>query len=227
MFEPSNLSEAEARERWNDYIESYCQWAEEWESAMLRNRQIVENWQAEQDKPYPVYRLKYAVAPADWSYMGKIERASIWSLTPQPNEQGYWTVIERGRAIERHYRIWISVDIGPMVRPTDEKFGYVLFLPNAQLNVTLHPNQRYTAKELEHELALTPLPDEPQAPREIYERLFPDLVDDFMTLPVDLAQHELDRRREAQGLEGFDREFYGVRNRTHESWEGLEEDDEE
>lgn len=154
--------------------------------------------------------------------MGKIERASICSLTPLPNDQGYWTVIERGRAIERYYRNWISVDIGPIVRPTDEKFGYVLFLPNAQLNVTLHPNQRYTAKELEHELALTPLPSEPQAPREIYEQMFPDLVNDFMTLPVDLAQHEFDRRRETPGLERFDREFYET-----ESWEGMEEDDEE
>lgn len=46
MFEPSNLSKAEARERWNEYIESYCKWAEEWESAILRNREIVEKFQA-------------------------------------------------------------------------------------------------------------------------------------------------------------------------------------
>ena len=108
MFESSDLSEGETRARWNTYIESYCTWAEQWESALLDNRRIVAEWQAEQDTPYPVYRLTYAVAPADWSADEKTERATIWSLTPMPNPNGYWSVIENCHAVERYYRMWVT-----------------------------------------------------------------------------------------------------------------------
>ncbi len=223
MFEPSDPPrDITAREAWNGYVESYCRWAEQWERVLLQNRHRVEAWQAEHDAPYRVYRLSYAVASSDWRADGKTERAGIWSLTPAPDEDGYWTVIEKGRAINRRYHMWISIDAGITVRPSEERFGYVLFLPNAQTNVCLRPSQTWTAQELENELALTPLPREPEQPRQIYAELFPELKDDLdYASPRHWALREYNRRREEQGLEPFDPEDYAT-----ESWEGLEADEE-
>lgn len=116
-----------ARARWNQYLESYFAWAEEWERNLLQNRDIVMAWQTEHDGTYLVYRLLYALSPAEWSTTWKTERASIWSLTSEPDEEGYWTVVEKGRAVKRRYQMWISIDAGIKVRPSEDKFGYMLF----------------------------------------------------------------------------------------------------
>lgn len=223
MIEMAEVPVADAaREQWNQYLESYFAWAETWERNLLQNRQIVGAWQAEHDPPYPVYRLTYAVAPAEWSPTWKTERAAIWSLTSAPDEVGYWTVIERGRAIRRRYQMWISVDAGIVVRPSEEKFGYTLFLSSAQLNVSLHPSCSCTSSELEIQLGLTPLPRAPEQPHRIYEQLFPESAHDmFYASPHDGARREYNRWREAQGLEPFDPKDYEM-----ESWEGMEEEDE-
>lgn len=220
MWEPKILTEREAQQRWNEYIEAYCTWAEQWERALLENRRIVNKWQTQHDAPYPVYRLSYVVTPANLSPTGKTESASIWSLTPMPNEQGYWTVIEKGHAIDRHYHMWISVDAETIVRPSRNKFGYVLALPNAQMNVCLHPNRIYTAEELEQELGLVPLPFEPDPPYKVYEQLHPDLAHDLFTTPRDLALREFNRRRGEHGIETFDPEEYEI-----EEW--IEDDDDD
>jgi hypothetical protein len=224
MIEVNDMRVDEStRNQWNQYLNSYFVWAETWERNLLQNRQIVEAWQAEHDTPYPVYRLTYAIAPAEWSPTWKAERATIWSLNPTPNEEGYWTVIERGRAIRRRYQLWISVDAGIVVRPGEEKFGYTLYLSSAQLNVSLHPTCICTSSELEIQLGLTPLPPEPEQPRRIYEQLYPESAHDmFYASPHDLARREYNQRREAQGLEPFDPEDYET-----ESWEGMEEEEEE
>jgi hypothetical protein len=223
----SGYRPSEAHEQWDEYVESYCRWAEQWEHVLLQNRQKVEAWQAEHDAPYLVYRLFYAVVPSDWSASGKSERASIWSLTPTPDKDGYWTVIEKGRAVNRRFHMWISIDAGIRVLPSEERFGYVLFLPNAQLNVCVHPSRTWTAQELEKELALTPLPREPEQLWQIYSELFPELKDDLdYAAPRHWALREYNRRRQERGLEPFDPHDYGVRNRTHESWEGLEDEEE-
>ncbi len=116
--------------------------------------------------------------------------------------------------------VGVSVDAGTMVRPNREKFGYVLYLPSARVNVAMHPKQNYTAQRLEQALALVPLPDEPEPPRKIYEQLYPEFAEDLFTLPSDLARKEYNRRREEQGLERFDPEDYKV-----EPWEGMDEDE--
>ncbi len=222
MLEVSEMPVAgAAREQWNQYLETYFVWAEEWERNLLQNREIATAWQTEHDAPYLVYRLTYAVAPADWSPDWKTERAAIWSLTSAPDEAGYWTVIEKGRAVQRRYHTWISVDAGITVRPSEDKFGYTLFLTNAQLNVSLCPSHICTASELETELGLLRLPREPEQPDRIYEQLYPELAHDmFYASPHDLARREYNRRREEQGLEPFDPEEYET-----ESWEGLEEEE--
>lgn len=146
----------------------------------------------------------------------------IWSLTSVPDEDGYWTVIERGRAIQRRYQVWISVDTGIVVRPSEERFGYTLFLSNAQMNVCLHPARNCTATELETELGLVLLPREPEQPHRIYQQLFPESAHDmFYASPHDWALREYNRRREAQGLDSFDPEDYET-----ESSEGMEEEEE-
>lgn len=200
-------------------MESYCNWAEMWESALLHNRQLVNEWQAIHDLPYSVYKLTYVVTAAYWRSSGKSERASIWSLAPTTNEAGYWTVIEKGHALDRLYQMWISVDAETIVRPSQNHFGFILTLANAQMNVCVHPKQRYTAEELEHDLVLVPLPIEPNPPYEVYKRLYPDLANDLFTPPLDLALHEFNRRREEQGREPFEPEMYEL-----EEW--IEEDDE-
>lgn len=220
MWEPTILTEREAQERWNEYIEAYCTWAEQWEPTLSQNRRIVSEWQVKHDVPYPVYRLSYVVTPPNWSFTGKTESASIWSLTAMPNEQGYWRVIEKGQAIDRHYHMWISVDAETTVRPSQNKFGYVLALPNAQMNVCLHPKRMYKAEELEQELGLMPLPLEPDLPHKVYEQLYPDLAGDLFIAPRDLARREYNRRREEQGLERFDPEDYEI-----EVWVDDEDDD--
>lgn len=222
MFEsdaqPRNIS---AREQWDESVAAYCQWVEQWERVLLQNRRQVAGWQAQHDAPYQVYRLIYARAPGDWSTNGQTERASIWSLTSTPDEEGYWTVIEKGHAVKRRYHMWISIDAGITVRPSQERFGHILFLSNAQTNACLHPSRTWTAQELEDELALAPLPNEPEQPWQIYAELFPELKDDLdYASPHAWALREYNRRREAQGLEPFDPHDYET-----ESWEGLEEEE--
>lgn len=168
--------------------------------------------------PYPVYRLTYVVAPANWDNDFRTERALIWSLVAMPNEEEYWTVIEKGRAIKRRYRLWVSVDGAIMVRPSEEKFGHALYLADAQMNVFVHPALTDTAEELEQHLALAPLPSEPEQPRRLYEQLFPELTHDLDTaLPRDVSRDECNHRREAEAIDSFDPERYAT-----ESWEGLE-----
>lgn len=136
---------------------------------------------------------------------------------PMPNEEGYWTVIEKGHALDRRYQLWISIDAETIVRPGQCNFGYVLTLANAQMQVCLHPKRRYTAEELR----LAPLPLEPDPPHQDYKQLYPDLADDLFTTPRDLAMRECNRRREEQGREPFDPEVYEM-----EEWTEDDGDDE-
>src|SRR5581483_1400738 len=135
--------------------------------------------------------------------------------------KGYWTVIEKWHAIHRRYHMWISVDAGITVRPSDEKFGHILFLTNVQMNVCLPPSCTCTSSELEIQLGLTPLPREPEQLHQVYGQLYPESAQNmFYASPHDWALREYNRRREEQGLDSFDPEDCET-----ESWEGMEHED--
>ena len=81
----------------SEYREAYRAWCVATKTAQEHNRQVFQELQEALDYPYEVTRVHYGVVLNDQSGDWWLDQA--WSLDEEPDEEGYWRVLDGGEVV--------------------------------------------------------------------------------------------------------------------------------
>lgn len=106
------------------YKSEYRAWLLEYNRVLEANREKFNELQTMFNDPYQVYKLFYAVMGEDAEGYRELEEKWVYVSASQPDPDGFWPVLDQGRAAAIRYMNPIKVE-GPLtVRPADEDHSY-------------------------------------------------------------------------------------------------------